>query len=79
MEEEGEALSWGEIWSHVILATGWTVPEIEACPWPDFAILLKYMKKNPPLYKMFRWANFEEEEKGHRPTEDELAQAIVGM
>lgn len=38
----------------MISATGWTVQEVDATPWPDLLDLLDYLDNNPPLHVMIR-------------------------
>jgi len=36
----------------LVTTTGWTIPELNATPWPDVADLLDYWQGNPPLHRM---------------------------
>jgi hypothetical protein len=60
------------------MSTGWTIQEIDNTPWPDMIDLLRYLKLNPPMYLQYKWVHFESD-KGHKPTESELEDAIMGM
>ncbi len=33
-----------------VTATGWTLPELEAIPWPEALDLLDYWAHNPPIH-----------------------------
>lgn len=38
----------------IVTVTGWTIPALDATPWPDVADLLDYWAVNPPLHLMVK-------------------------
>ena len=36
----------------IVTTTGWTLPELNATPWPDVMDLLEYWASNPPLHRL---------------------------
>ena len=59
-------------------ATGWTVQQLEATPWPDISDLRKYWQNHPPVHVLVA-AFFEKKDTARTPTEDELEQGIQGF
>ena len=51
-----------------VTVTGWTIPQLNATPWPDTQDLLDYWFDNPPLHLMVKaYLGIErEEEEEHR-------------
>jgi len=78
-KSSGEQLTWGETWSHIALATGWTIKEIDNTPWPDVADLLRYMRKNPPTYLLTKWAYFKTEPTNTPTSLEELKQGLMEL
>jgi hypothetical protein len=38
----------------IVTATGWTIRELDATPWPDVLDLLDYWTASPPVHVMVR-------------------------
>ena len=66
----------------MITATGWSVAQVSATPWPDVLDLLAYWKKQPPVHVLLKAFMGGESSSGDgqvfdAPTEDQLRAGIA--
>ena len=66
-----------------VTATGWTLPQLEAIPWPEALDLLDYWSRNPPIHMavqgMLGIEHEDPEQEVIRPYSEADIDALIGQ
>jgi len=65
------------MWGLVITATGWTVQQLEATPWPDVLELMHYWVAFPPIHILVKKGFFKEADQPRTITNPDELQAAI--
>ena len=64
----------------LVTATGWTIRELDATPWPDVLDLLDYWSECPPLHLMVKaYLGIKAPKEEKTMTTDEFMQGLKGF